>query len=83
MIVQQLLETLDQWAPKAYAEDFDNVGLLVGDSKTRCTGVLISLDCTEAVVEEALAEKCNVILNFHPIIFSDLVTHRKLIPARL
>jgi dinuclear metal center YbgI/SA1388 family protein len=72
MIVQQLLETLDQWAPKAYAEDFDNVGLLVGDSKTRCTGVLISLDCTEAVVEEALAEKCNVILSFHPIIFSGL-----------
>lgn len=72
MIVQQILETLGQWAPKAYAEDFDNVGLLVGDSKTRCTGVLISLDCTEAVVEEALAEKCNVILSFHPIIFSGL-----------
>ena len=72
MIVQQLLETLDQWAPNAYAEDFDNVGLLVGDPKTKCSGVLITLDCTEAVVDEALSKKCNVILCFHPIIFSGL-----------
>ena len=72
MIVQQLLETLDQWAPNAYAEDFDNVGLLVGDPKTKCSGVLITLDCTEAVVDEALSKKCNVILSFHPIIFSGL-----------
>ena len=72
MTILELLNTLDQWAPNAYSEDFDNVGLLVGDPKTKCNGVLISLDCTEAVVEEALAEKCNVILSFHPILFSGL-----------
>ena len=72
MIIQELLETLEQWAPKAYAEDFDNVGLLVGNHRSVCTGVIISLDCTEAVVEEAITENCNVILSFHPIIFSGL-----------
>ena len=54
MRVQDLIEILEQWAPKPYAEDFDNVGLLVGNPKNSCSGVLISLDCTEAVVEEAL-----------------------------
>ena len=72
MRVQDLIEILEQWAPKAYAEDFDNVGLLVGNPKNSCSGVLISLDCTEAVVEEALHSKCNVIVSFHPIIFSGL-----------
>lgn len=72
MRVQDLIETLEQWAPNAYAEDFDNVGLLVGDSNSSCSGVLISLDCTEAVVEEAIQSNCNVILSFHPIVFSGL-----------
>ena len=72
MIVQELIKTLEQWAPSAYAEDFDNVGLLVGNAQNKCTGVMITLDCTEAVVNEAITEKCNVILSFHPIIFSGL-----------
>ena len=72
MIVQELIKTLEQWAPSAYAEDFDNVGLLVGNTQNKCTGVMITLDCTEAVVNEAITEKCNVILSFHPIIFSGL-----------
>ena len=69
MIVEELLETLEQWAPTAYAEDFDNVGLLIGDIKSKCSGVIITLDCTEDVVDEAISEKCNVIISFHPIIF--------------
>ena len=61
MIVQELLETLEQWAPTAYAENFDNVGLLIGDKECKCSGVMITLDCTEAVADEAIAEKlqCN------------------------
>lgn len=72
MIVQELLETLEQWAPTAYAENFDNVGLLIGDKECKCSGVMITLDCTEAVADEAIAENCNVIISFHPIIFSGL-----------
>ena len=56
----------------SYAEDFDNVGLLVGNYKNECTGILITLDTTEEIIEEAIAKKCNVILSFHPIIFSGL-----------
>ncbi len=59
-------------APKAYAEDFDNVGLLIGNDKEECKGVLVSLDCTEKVVEEAIENKCNLIVCFHPIVFSSL-----------
>jgi putative NIF3 family GTP cyclohydrolase 1 type 2 len=55
MIVKELLETLEQWAPTAYAEDFDNVGLLIGDKKSKCSGVIITLDCTEDVIDEAIS----------------------------
>ncbi len=72
MIVKELLNILEKWAPTAYAEDFDNVGLLIGGKDTKCSGVIITLDCTEDVVEEAIEKNCNVILCFHPIIFSGL-----------
>ena len=72
MIVKELLDILEQWAPTAYAEEFDNVGLLIGSKDTECSGAIITLDCTEGVVEEAIAKNCNVILSFHPIIFSSL-----------
>tara|TARA_A100001015_G_scaffold245885_1_gene282027 strand:+ start:999 stop:2093 length:1095 start_codon:yes stop_codon:yes gene_type:complete len=72
MIVKELLNILEQWAPSAYAENFDNVGLLIGNKETECSGIIITLDCTEDVVEEAIKKNCNVILSFHPIIFSGL-----------
>ena len=65
MTIQNLITVLDQWAPPAYAEDFDNVGLLVGDPKKKCLGALITLDCTEDVMEEAINKKCNLIISFH------------------
>ena len=42
MIIKKIIELLDEWAPKAYAEDFDNVGLLIGNDKEECKGVLVS-----------------------------------------
>ena len=59
-------------APLATAEDFDNVGLLVGQKQTKVTGVLVTLDTLEAVVDEAIKNKCNLIVSFHPIIFKGL-----------
>ncbi|KAB1067811.1 Nif3-like dinuclear metal center hexameric protein [Tamlana haliotis] len=72
MIIQDVINHLETLAPLAYAEDFDNVGLLVGDKKAKLTGVLVTLDTLEAVVDEAIAEKCNMIVSFHPIIFKGL-----------
>lgn len=72
MIVQEVITHLEALAPLAYAEEFDNVGLLVGDKNTKLTGVMVTLDTLEAVVDEAIENQCNLIISFHPIIFKGL-----------
>jgi dinuclear metal center YbgI/SA1388 family protein len=72
MKVQDIISHIEELAPLAYAEDFDNVGLLVGDRTQEVSGVLISLDTLENVVDEAIEKECNLIVSFHPIIFSGL-----------
>ena len=67
--ITSLLETL---APTAYAEDFDNVGLLVGNPETEITGILVGHDALENVIDEAISKKCNLVVCFHPILFSSL-----------
>ncbi|MGM0635667.1 MAG: Nif3-like dinuclear metal center hexameric protein [Bacteroidota bacterium] len=72
MIVQEVIDYLEEFAPTNYAEDFDNVGLLVGNSQEKITGVLVTLDTLETVVDEAIEKDCNMIVSFHPIIFKGL-----------
>lgn len=72
MKIIDIIETIEAFAPLSYQEDYDNAGLLVGQSTMECTGVLLCLDATEAVVEEAIRKKCNLIVAHHPIIFSGL-----------
>ena len=72
MIVQDVINHLHDLAPLAYAEDFDNVGLLVGDKNQSVSGILVTLDTLEAVVDEAIEKNCNLIVSFHPIIFKGL-----------
>ncbi|WP_407556186.1 Nif3-like dinuclear metal center hexameric protein [Winogradskyella sp. 4-2091] len=72
MIIQDVINHLHNLAPLAYAEDFDNVGLLVGDKNEKVSGILVTLDTLEAVVDEATENNCNLIVSFHPIIFSGL-----------
>ena len=72
MKIKEILNTLEEMAPLAYAEDFDNVGLLVGDANTVATGILVCHDALESVIDEAIAKKCNLVVCFHPIIFSGL-----------
>lgn len=72
MIVQDVINHLEELAPLAYAEDFDNVGLLVGNKNAELTGVLVTLDTLESVVDEAIEANCNLIVSFHPIIFKGL-----------
>src|SRR5690625_5305666 len=72
MYVQDVMDILDEFAPLSYAEGFDNTGLLVGDAHQKVTGILVTLDTLEEVVDEAIAKNCNLIVSFHPIIFSGL-----------
>ena len=72
MKIKDILSVLEEMAPLAYAEDFDNVGLLVGDQDGECQGVLVCHDALENVIEEAIAKKCNLVVCFHPILFSGL-----------
>tara|TARA_R110002072_G_scaffold110599_2_gene238413 strand:- start:6278 stop:7393 length:1116 start_codon:yes stop_codon:yes gene_type:complete len=72
MIIQQVIDFLEELAPIHYAEDFDNVGLLVGNKNTEVSSILVSHDTLEEVVDEAIEKKCNLIVSFHPIIFGGL-----------
>lgn len=72
MLIKEVIDIIEDFAPPAYAEGFDNVGLLVGDREAKVSGALITLDTLESVVEEAIEKNCNLIISFHPIIFSGL-----------
>ena len=72
MRVREITRIIEELCPLTYSEDFDNVGLLVGDNNLEVTGVLVALDTLEETVEEAILNNCNLIVGFHPIIFSGL-----------
>ena len=72
MKIKEILTILEEMAPLAYAEDFDNVGLLVGNQNDEATGILVCHDALESVIDEAIAKKCNLVVCFHPILFSGL-----------
>lgn len=70
MRIQQILQVLEDFAPKSYQESYDNCGIQLGNAANECTGVLSTLDVTEAVVDEAIALKHNLIVAHHPLLFS-------------
>ena len=72
MKLSQLTAYLETIAPLAYQEDYDNAGLIVGNPNQEIHQALISLDCVEAVVDEAIAANCQVIISHHPIVFKGL-----------
>lgn len=72
MKIKEITQYLEQIAPLAYQESYDNSGLLVGHPEDEITKALISLDCTEAVVDEAIAKGCDLIISHHPIVFKGL-----------
>uniref|UniRef100_UPI0040491611 Nif3-like dinuclear metal center hexameric protein n=1 Tax=Flavobacterium sp. TaxID=239 RepID=UPI0040491611 len=72
MLLKEFCAQLDAIWPLAYAETYDNVGLLVGDSNAEVKGVLVCHDALEACVDEAIQKNCNVVVCFHPILFSGL-----------
>ncbi len=72
MKIKELTSYLEQIAPLAYQESYDNCGLLLGDAQSELRGVLVSLDVTEEVVQEAIERGCNLIVAHHPLIFKGL-----------
>jgi dinuclear metal center YbgI/SA1388 family protein len=72
MILQNIITEIEKFAPLAYQESYDNCGLLTGNKEQEISGAILCLDCTEAVVEEAIQKKCNLIIAHHPIIFGGL-----------
>jgi dinuclear metal center YbgI/SA1388 family protein len=67
--IKEVAEFLETLAPRSLQESYDNSGLLTGNPEWEVSGVLVTLDCVENVVEEAIHLKCNLIVAHHPIIF--------------
>ena len=80
MHVKDIIAEIEKFAHPALKEDYDNVGLLVGSPDDEVTGVLITLDVTMEVLDEAVEKGCNLIVAHHPLIFRGLknVTDRTL-----
>lgn len=72
MIVREFTDYLETLAPRSYQESYDNSGLITGSPSMEVSGILVSLDCTEDVVREAITKKCNLIIAHHPIVFRGL-----------
>ncbi len=72
MKVSEISEILNDWMPTSIAEDFDNVGLILGNPESLVTNILITLDTTNEVIDEAIKKNCNLIISYHPIIFNGL-----------
>ncbi|KGO85069.1 NGG1p interacting factor 3 protein, NIF3 [Flavobacterium rivuli WB 3.3-2 = DSM 21788] len=72
MKIKDILDILETMAPLAYAEDFDNVGLLTGNVNDSIKGILVCHDALVEVIDEAITKGCNLIVCFHPILFSGL-----------
>ena len=72
MTVKEAVSEIEKKIPAKQAESFDNVGLLCGNPDREITGILVCHDALENVVEEAVSKNCNLIVTFHPIIFSGL-----------
>jgi len=72
MKIRDIIASLESLAPVSIQEGYDNVGLIAGDENTDCKGIIVSLDATPAVIDEAIKRGCNLIVSHHPIIFSGL-----------
>jgi dinuclear metal center YbgI/SA1388 family protein len=72
MLLSEITAYLKSAIPLALQEDYDNCGLLTGDKDAEITGVLICLDVTEDVFDEAVSKNCNLVISHHPMIFTGL-----------
>lgn len=72
MKIENIISALEQFAPLSLQESYDNCGLITGNKNMTVNGAILTLDCTEAIVDEAIAANVNLIIAHHPIVFSGL-----------
>ncbi|ANQ48465.1 Nif3-like dinuclear metal center hexameric protein [Flammeovirga sp. MY04] len=72
MKIKEIVKSLEQLAPPVYQESYDNSGLLTGSGNEEVKGILVTLDCVENIVDEAINTGCNLIVAHHPLIFGGL-----------
>jgi dinuclear metal center YbgI/SA1388 family protein len=69
---KEIIKYLEEWAPKGIAWDRDNVGLQVGNLEIKIKNIMLSLDLSDNVIENAIEEQCNLIITHHPILYHPL-----------
>ena len=72
MLIADIISVLEDFAPLPLQEDFDNSGLQVGDKSAECSGVLLCVDVTPAIIDEAIEKGCNLVVSHHPLLFKGL-----------
>jgi dinuclear metal center YbgI/SA1388 family protein len=72
MQLSELVSVLEEIAPSRFAEPWDNVGLLCGDLKQSLSRVMLCIDYTKQVADEARSQKCDAVIAYHPPIFDGL-----------
>lgn len=70
--IQQVIQLIEDLAPKELAEDWDNVGLQIGSYDQRVNKILVTLGVNQSVMEEAVAKEVDLIISHHPVIFNSL-----------
>jgi dinuclear metal center YbgI/SA1388 family protein len=72
MTIKEVASILEEFAPLLYQESYDNSGLTIGNSNNNISSVLLTVDVTEEVIDEAINKKANLIIAHHPIIFKGI-----------
>lgn len=72
MKASKIIDILEEFAPPSLQESYDNSGLMCGDPSIELDGLMLSLDCTEAVVDEAIEKGVGMLVCHHPLIFGSL-----------
>ena len=72
MKIKEVIQCIENFAPLEFQEDYDNSGLLLGNDSEEIAGILLTIDVTDEVVDEAVSLGCNLIVSHHPLIFQSL-----------
>jgi dinuclear metal center YbgI/SA1388 family protein len=72
MTIREIKQVLENYAPLEFQEEYDNAGLIIGSPDAVISKVMIALDITEDVLNEALQNECNLVIAHHPLIFKGL-----------
>src|SRR4030042_5430366 len=74
MKIKDITEKIDKIVPLKLAQDWDNVGLLIGDPEKNVKNILLTIDITKEVISEAIKQKAELIISYHPVIWDALKT---------